>query len=204
MVTADTSVRCRGRNGNGSANSAAEMIAIRLITFLATNRFATRSTLPITRRPSASTDGMCENLPSSSTSWATALVACAPLPIATPMSASLRASASLTPSPVIATTCPLRCSACTSARFCSGDTRPKTVVVSAISRSSSGSSPMRAGVDHRVGPSSSPTRRAIAPTVVGLSPEMILTRTPWSLKYCRVSFGVRPDLLGQRHQRHRT
>ena len=151
IVTAETSVRCRGRNGNGRVNSAAEMIATRLITFFATNRFATRSTLPITRRPSASTDGMCENLPSSSTSWATALVACAPLPMATPMSASLSASASLTPSPVIATTCPLRCSACTSVRFCSGETRPKTVVFSAISRSSSGSTPMRAGVDDVIG-----------------------------------------------------
>ena len=46
------------------------------------------------RRPSASTDGRCENLPSSSTSCAIALVACAPLFIATPMSASF-ASASL-------------------------------------------------------------------------------------------------------------
>ena len=68
MVTADTRVSCRGRNGNGSAKIAAEMIASRLIAFFATNRFATRSTLPITRRPSAITDGRWENLPSSSTS----------------------------------------------------------------------------------------------------------------------------------------
>ena len=68
IVTAETNVRCRGRNGNGRVNSAAVMMATRLITFLDTNRFATRSTLPITRRPSANTDGRCENLPSSNTS----------------------------------------------------------------------------------------------------------------------------------------
>src|SRR6478735_6947682 len=67
IVTADTRVRCRGRNGNGRVNSAAVMIAIRLITFFATNRLATRSTLPITRRPSASTFGRSEKRPSSST-----------------------------------------------------------------------------------------------------------------------------------------
>ena len=67
--------------------------------------------LAITRRPSATTPGSAANWPSSSTSWATARVAGAPLPIATPMSASLSASASFTPSPVIATTCARCCSA---------------------------------------------------------------------------------------------
>jgi hypothetical protein len=37
--------------------------------------------------------------------------------MATPMSASLSASTSFTPSPVIATVCPLDCSAPTIARF---------------------------------------------------------------------------------------
>ena len=45
-----------------------------------------------------------------------------------PMSASLSASASLTPSPVIATTWPFDCSAATIARFCCGVTRPNTRV----------------------------------------------------------------------------
>ena len=45
------------------------------------------------------------------------------IPIAMPMSAALRAGASLTPSPVIATTSPLACSARTIASFCSGATR---------------------------------------------------------------------------------
>ncbi len=46
--------------------------------------------------------------------------------MATPMSASLRASVSLTPSPVMATACPRACSACTMARFWCGVTRPNT------------------------------------------------------------------------------
>ena len=81
----------------------------------------------ITRRPSATTSGRCENLPSSRTSCATARVAADPLPMATPISASLSAIASLTPSPVMATTCPRLCSAATTARFCCGVTRPKTL-----------------------------------------------------------------------------
>ena len=45
------------------------------------------------------------------------------------MSASFSASASFTPSPVMATTCPLDCSAPTIARFCCGVTRPNTGVL---------------------------------------------------------------------------
>ena len=69
------------------------------------NRLATRSMLAMTRRPSATTVGSTAKRLSSSTNWATARVAGAPLPMATPMSASLSASTSLTPSPVMATTC---------------------------------------------------------------------------------------------------
>ena len=72
----------------------------------------------ITRRPSATTPGRAENSPLSSTSCATARVAAAPEPMATPMSASFSASASFTPSPVMATTWPFDCSAPTIARFC--------------------------------------------------------------------------------------
>jgi hypothetical protein len=53
------------------------------------------------------------------------------------MSASLSASASFTPSPVIATTCPRDCSAFTIARFCCGVTRPKTDAFSTTLASSS-------------------------------------------------------------------
>ena len=82
--------------------------------------------LPSTRRPSATTGGSESKVESSSTSWATARVASLPEPIATPMSASFSASASFTPSPVMATVWPCDCSACTISRFCCGVTRPKT------------------------------------------------------------------------------
>ena len=45
------------------------------------------------------------------------------MPMATPMSAALRAGASLTPSPVMETILPLRCQAETMRILCSGDTR---------------------------------------------------------------------------------
>ena len=50
------------------------------------------------------------------------------MPMAMPMSACLRAGASLTPSPVMATTWPRLCRASTSRSFCSGVTRAKTAV----------------------------------------------------------------------------
>ena len=71
---------------------------------LARNREAMRSVLAMTRRPWDTTPGRAENSPLRSTRRATAFVAGAPLPMAIPKSASLRARASLTPSPVIATT----------------------------------------------------------------------------------------------------
>ncbi len=61
--------------------------------------------LPMTRRPSATTEGSVEKLLLSSTIWATARVASEPEPMDTPMSASFRAM-SFTPSPVIATVWP--------------------------------------------------------------------------------------------------
>ena len=51
------------------------------------------------------------------------------MPMATPMLLCLSAGASLTPSPVIATTWLLACKALTSLSLCSGATRAKTLVV---------------------------------------------------------------------------
>lgn len=51
-----------------------------------------------------------------------------PIPTATPMSACFSADASLTPSPVIATTSPLACSARTIFTLCAGVTRAKTAM----------------------------------------------------------------------------
>ena len=53
-----------------------------------------------------------------------------PLPIAMPMSAALIAGASLTPSPVIATTSPFCFSVSASITLCSGATRPTTPIAS--------------------------------------------------------------------------
>ena len=65
-----------------------------------------------------------EKSSSPSTMSAASLAAAVPLrPIATPMSACRSAGASLTPSPVMATTSPRDCSACTSRSLCSGATR---------------------------------------------------------------------------------
>ncbi len=135
--------------------------------------------LPITRRPSATTEGRAAKLLSSSTIWATARVASEPEPMATPMSASFRASTSFTPSPVIATVCPRDWSAPTMSRFCCGVTRPKTVPASrafAIAGRSAGSRPAATAVPSR------PSFAATAPTETALSPEMTLARTFCSAK----------------------
>ena len=119
------------------------------------------------------------NLLSSNTIWATAREAGLPEPIATPMSASLRASTSLTPSPVIATVWSRDCRACTMARFWSGRTRPKVVYSSMVSASASGSvGSSRASM---VSPCR-PSEPATAPTDTALSPEITLTETCWEAK----------------------
>src|SRR6476619_1610937 len=60
-----------------------------------------------------------------------------PLPMAIPMSAALMAGASLTPSPVIATTSPFCFKVSTSSTLCSGATRP-TTPMSPLSRGQRG------------------------------------------------------------------
>ena len=145
------------------------------------NRVATRVMLPMTRRPSATTDGSVAKLLLSRTIWATARVASEPEPIATPMSASLRARTSFTPSPVIATVCPWDCSAPTMSRFCCGVTRPKTVSASravAISSRSAGS--RRASTVFSA--PGRPSLPATAPTDTALSPEMTFAVTSCSSK----------------------
>ena len=140
MATVLTSVTWRGRNGYGQPATATLSDRSSDRTFLVRNRAATRSMLAMTRRPSATTYGMTANWSSRSTSSATARVAGAPEPMATPTSASLRARASFTPSPVMATTWPRAWSARTMARFCSGMTRPKTACSSTAPARASASS----------------------------------------------------------------
>ena len=101
--------------------------------------------------------------------------------MATPMSASFSASVSFTPSPVMATVWPRDWRACTIARFCWGVTRPNTEWASSTSaRASWSSGRVRASIGSSA--PGTPTRRATAPTVTGLSPEITLTVTPCSPK----------------------
>ena len=147
MVKVLMMVRWRGRNGYFHPRITTAIAMIVAYTVLVTKRFAERSMFAITRRPSATTPGMVANLPSSNTSWATARVAAAPDPMAIPMSASFNASASFTPSPVIATTWPFNCNAPTMARFCCGVTRPNTACCSSTSASCVGIVGELAGVE---------------------------------------------------------
>ena len=93
---------------------------------LVRNSDAERCRLLMERRPSATTAGIEAKSLSTSTISATLRAASEPAAMATEQSASLSASTSLTPSPVMATVCSRRLSACTSSRFCCGVTRPKT------------------------------------------------------------------------------
>lgn len=125
-------------------------------------------------RPSSMAATMVAKLSSRSTRSATSRLTSEPLwPMATPTSARLRAGASFTPSPVMATTSPAFCRASTILSFCSGLTRAKTSTFkSSSSESASSSSPVAttsAGI---------PTLRAMARAVAGWSPVTITTRTP--------------------------
>ena len=85
--------------------------------------------LATTRRPSPNTLGKWENLLSIRTTSATALVAAEPLLIAIPKSAFFNAKASLTPSPVIATTSPSCCNAGSNLTLLLRLNSPKNVMV---------------------------------------------------------------------------
>ena len=94
-------------------------------TVLVKKSAAERCKLLIERLPSDTTSGKCEKSLSAKTSSETLRAAAEPEDIATEQSASLRASTSFTPSPVIVTQCPSVCRARTSLRFAAGVTRPK-------------------------------------------------------------------------------
>ena len=75
-------------------------------------------------RPSSTAATIVAKLSSASTMSAASFETSVPvMPIATPMSAVFSAGASLTPSPVMATIAPSRCSAFTIRSLCSGLTR---------------------------------------------------------------------------------
>ena len=101
------------------------------------------------------------------------------IPMATPMSAALSAGASLTPSPVMATTLWLCLSSRTMRSLSSGATRA-TTPISGSCRSSS-SSLMAANSAPVMARPWIPSSAAIAPAVVAWSPVIIRTRIPASL-----------------------
>ena len=100
------------------------------------------------------------------------------MPIATPMSAAFSAGASLTPSPVIATTLPDCFSSRTRRTLSSGATRAITLICG--SWSSSSSSLIAANAVPVIARPSMPSSAAIAPAVVAWSPVIIRTRIPAS------------------------
>ena len=101
------------------------------------------------------------------------------MPIAMPMSAALSAGASLTPSPVIATTSPEACNARTIASLCSGATRANTRVRPiASSRAGSPSAASAAPVIAADPAGAMPSSAAIAAAAAGWSPVIISTLSP--------------------------
>ena len=111
------------------------------------------------------------------------------MPIATPILARLIDGASLTPSPVIATTSPSSRSASTMRILCSGATRANTSVnstccLSCSSVKSSSSAPLRTwwlGFN-------SPIASAIARAVLGKSPVIMIVRMPALAAFARAGF----------------
>ena len=99
--------------------------------------------------------------------------------MATPISACFSDGASFTPSPVMATTSPLDCSALTTRTLCSGETRAHTPISSIRSASSSSLISLSwAPVTTLPG---MPSSAAMAPAVLAWSPVIMRTPMPASL-----------------------
>ncbi|MNZ65915.1 hypothetical protein D3C78_841160 [compost metagenome] len=138
--------------------------------------------LAYTARPSSTALTMLAKLSSSSTmSAASRATSVPPMPMAMPMSARLSAGASLTPSPVTATTWPLRCNASTTSSFWSAVTRANST--SGASRANCSwlserwrrSSPL---ITRGAAPVTRPISRAMALAVTGWSPVSMITWMP--------------------------
>ncbi len=161
----------------------------------------------------------------SSTRSATPRAAWAPPFMATLTLASLRATTSLTPSPIIATWRPRRRSAWSRRCFCSGVTRPKMrvraaaasnssrerasrsapesvakPVTSVVSAAPSGTTRMRSSAAPAPAgdsPGWRPACRAMAATVRGSSPEMTLTSMPGLAELLERRLHVRAQLVAE-------
>ena len=135
--------------------------------------------LPKMPRPSSTAATIDAKLSSVSVIAAASRATSVPeMPIATPMSAFLSAGASLTPSPVIATTWRCACSAATTRSLCAGDTRAYTPIL-VTRRASSASSIASRSAPVTTSPAARmPSSRATARAVVGWSPVIITTEMP--------------------------
>ena len=105
--------------------------------------------------------------------------------IAKLISAFLRASTSLTPSPLIATVFPAFCNTATIFCFCSGVTRPK---ISFSRTVFSKFSSVTFVISIALASSLKPAFLATPYTAIWLSPLIIFTSTPCDSKYLNVSF----------------
>mmetsp|Transcript_59223 Transcript_59223/g.139613 ORF Transcript_59223/g.139613 Transcript_59223/m.139613 type:complete len:320 (+) Transcript_59223:652-1611(+) len=141
-------------------------------------------------RPSSTALTMVMKLSSAKTILEASLATAVPVPIATPMSAALRAGASLTPSPVIAVTRPFPSSWRSLTRSClwAGSVREKREAWATASRFSrsdmrENSSPVNDLPVRSSSGSKMPIWRQMASAVFLLSPVMTMTRMPawWHL-----------------------
>ena len=136
--------------------------------------------LLMTRRPSFTICGSDAKSEFNNTRLAVFFAASLPDAIAMLTSASLSASTSFTPSPVIATVRPFCFRSLTICCFCFGVTRPKTEYFKMASSISSSVWIVVASI--YLSASFNPARAAIAATVTGSSPEITFKSTPCSSK----------------------
>ena len=175
IIRVEISVSWMGLNGYCPGISSISRLSRKLKIVLVRNMLAALVMLLITLRPSSTISGSTLKSEVSRVSWAAFFAASAPLAIAMEQSAVFRAGMSFTPSPVIATLWPFRFRAATSAFFCSGVTRPKTVHSSHAFSSSS--SVCSVDISTYLSQAGIPARFAIMDTVSGLSPDMTRTST---------------------------
>mmetsp|Transcript_20295 Transcript_20295/g.44335 ORF Transcript_20295/g.44335 Transcript_20295/m.44335 type:complete len:288 (+) Transcript_20295:1963-2826(+) len=137
-------------------------------------------------RPSDTAATMVEKLSSASTMSLASLATSVPeMPMATPMSASFRAGASFTPSPVIAATSPWSLSSLTMSCLCLGSARLKTrpplprstAICFSIGRDTKSRPVNDLSVRSSLAPNT-PIFLQIASAVILLSPVMTMTRIP--------------------------
>ena len=107
MVSALMNVICLGMNGKSDLIIRKQIAKSKLYSVFTRKRDADLSKLFMVRLPSATALGKHAKLLSKSTSWLTFFAASLPAAMAIEQSDSLKASTSFTPSPVIATVCPL-------------------------------------------------------------------------------------------------